>query len=191
MEKQLHCIIDSSGSIADQIKYKTCRLTASSLKLAKEELSAVFPAMPVIEILCWREQILPVQNTVVPQGQASLSALRNWLEQLIKGEGESAVLLFSDGLFLDGEQLQDLSTWIKSQNNLHITAVGVGADKDVTTLSLLTSSGQVWSVADLGGAIAEIKGAPLTTEWSIPWESIEESIPENTADDEEEEEDEW
>lgn len=164
MPEQFHCLIDASGSMAEQDKYGLSIATVSSLKLASKMLVSLFPSLPKIKTLCWGEKMVPVREQEEPAGSASLDVLARWLDRQLEENGELRVILFSDGLFEDMFVLDTLATWIR-RKGVHMSVVGVGADCDRTALAKLASNGIVRTVSDVEAVLAELTQAPLVPQW--------------------------
>lgn len=179
MENRIHCLIDASGSMGEQGKYQTCVTAARSLKLAEKRLDSIFPDLPPIDVWRWGNDLLPMHGSQDgPGGRASLTALEAWLRNRLAEEASVRIVLFSDGLFAGTDTPAAIADTVRAGTGLRLSVVGIGADRDEQLLARLSSSGIVWSAADLEGVLGELTGAPVVPLWGI-------------AESETEEEDEW
>lgn len=168
MGNRIHCLIDASGSMGEQSKYQTCLAAARSLKLAETRLDSIFPDLPSIDVWRWGNEIQPMHGRQeAPGGRASLTAFEGWLRNRLAEEETVRILLFTDGLFASMETPEIFADTLRAGTGLHLSIVGIGADRDELLIERFASSGIVWSAADLEGVLSELTGAPVVPLWGM------------------------
>lgn len=122
LSTKLHCIIDSSGSMAE---YGKPMLLVNLLRYIRQFTSETDKSA---NYFCWREDIVEINwlagtDIELPalKGSNHLDSLCDWIE----ANPEAMILVLTDGYFnLDASQRRQLS----QLDNLYLVAVGGDAD---------------------------------------------------------------
>lgn len=133
--------------------------TAATIKRFAGDLKDVWP---LGEVRVWRfagTLSTPFGKDMEGKGAAFLSALETWLAER-RDDGARAILL-SDGLFEDFDRIKKLAAMLKNSPNLHLEAVGIGADRDMRILAMLSSEGNPWDLCDVEAAIIRVSASTL------------------------------
>lgn len=164
MATVLHVLVDASAGMAAVGKLRQCLTAVSAIRRSGAEGCGLYPHLPPVQV--WRfshEVSTPFRPRLPAGGTACLGALAAWLEERQAGSPEAdatPVLILSDGLFEDAETLERLSTRVRECAALRVAVAGVGPDRDMGALARLSSSGTVWTLGELGGALWELLGPP-------------------------------
>lgn len=194
MQNKIFCIVDASSSMGCFNKFRQSIKTVAFLNaLQKQDTENLcnFIQLPQIECYCLQEEIMLAKDFYArqkhePHGDANLPSLNEFLKTK-KEEGEVHVLLFSDGLFFNEQDLEILCKTLDDPK-LKIVAIAVGADCAQETLAKLTKTqSKVFSLSEIIPAIEALQEKPC-----IPSSGLVQVLENlNTNSSQDDEEDEW